>query len=117
MIKEASLTTKLRVVLKAVWILLFVCAAVRTVYPELVDRTSADDFIFTYRQFVARYGTPRLIRSYDTKFVALLVPCLVWSSGYGIHPPPPTLQVHGMAVLRTACDAVKSPLRRVLGWA
>ena len=71
MTKEGSSSTTLRVVFRAIWILLFVCAAVCAVHLELVDGSSADDFILAYRRFGARYGTPRLIRSDNgTGFVA-----------------------------------------------
>ena len=95
-----------------VWILLFVCAAVRAVYLELVDSTSADDFILAYRRFVARYGIPRLIRSDNgTGFVAA---ARTLSSKVKCVFNPPASPWHGGFYERLVA-VVKSPLRRVLG--
>ena len=95
-----------------VWILLFVCAAVHAVHLELVDSTSADDFILAYRRFVARYGIPRLIRSDNgTGFVAAartLSSTVKWVFN------PPASPWHGGFYERLVA-VVKSPLRRVLG--
>ena len=93
MTKEGSSSTTLRVVFKAIWILLFVCAAVCAVHLELVDGSSADDFILAYRRFGARYGTPGLIRSDNgTGFVAAartLSSTVKWVFNPPPPPPPP----------------------------
>ena len=43
--------------------MLFVCATVRAVHLELVESTSAEDFLLVFRRFTSSYGKPMLIRS------------------------------------------------------
>ena len=112
MSKEGSSSTTLRVVFRAIWILLFVCAAVCAVHLELVDGSSADDFILVYRRFVAHYGTPKLIRlDNGTGFVAAartLSSTVKWVFN------PPTSPWYG-GFYEWLAAVVMSSLRRVLG--
>ena len=72
---------------KKVWILLFVCATTRAVNLQLVQTMSTEDVILGYRRFVARHGTPALIRSDNgPAFVAAakMIPV-----DWRFNPPPP----------------------------
>ena len=111
MTKEGSSSTTLRVVFKAIWILLFVCAADCAVHLALVDGSLADDFSLAYRRFGARYGTSRLFRSDNgTGFFAAartLSSTVKWVFN------PPISPWHG-GFYEWFAAVVKSPLRRVL---
>ena len=48
---------------KKVWVCLFTCMTIRAIHLELVDDMSADEFLLSFRRFVARRGTPRWIIS------------------------------------------------------
>ena len=74
-----------------VWILFFVCAAIRAVHVELVSSTSTEDFRLAWRRFSARYGMPRIVRSDNAAgFVAASrqLP-VVWKFN------PPAAPLHG----------------------
>ena len=91
-------------------ILLFVCATTRAVNLQLVQTMSTEDVILGYRRFVARHGTPALIRSDNgPAFVAAakMIP-VDWRFNLPLSP------WHGGFYERLVA-VVKAPLRRVLG--
>ena len=92
------------------WIVLFVCATVRAVHLELVESTSAGDFLLAFRRFTSRYGKPMLIRSHNgAGFVAAArnVSC-EWKFN------PPASPWHGGFYERLV-GLIKAPLKKVLG--
>ena len=92
------------------WILLFVCATTRAVHLELVMSLSTSDFLHGYRRFVARFGTPQLIRSDNGMAFVSAAQMLAVDWRFN----PPASPWHGGFYERLVA-AVKAPLRRVLG--
>ena len=90
--------------------MLSVCATVRAVHLELVESTSADDFLLAFRRFTSCYGKPMLIRSDNgAGFVAAArnVSC-EWKFN------PPASPWHGGFYERLV-GLIKAPLKKVLG--
>ena len=92
------------------WILLYVCATTRAVHLDLVTSLSAQAFLLSYRQFVALYGDPSLIRSDNG--AAFTAAARHVSADWRFNPPASPW--HGGFFERLVA-VVKSPLRRVLG--
>ena len=97
-----------------VWIALFVCGTTRAIHLELVDSLSTEVFILAYRRFVARRGSPSLIRPDNaTTFPAAADQLLVnWRFN---PPPPPPVSAVAWRILRAIGRDSQGPIKEDFG--